>query len=214
MSIDTIKTLRAKTGAGILDCKKALTESAQDFDKALEWLKKRGLARAEKKSLRLAKEGKVSVYLHGEGRIGVLAEINVETDFAARGEDFKNFTHQICLHIAAMNPLFIGKEDVPPALQEKEKQIFKEQAKREGKNPAVLDKIAEGKVKKWLSEVCLMEQIFLMSTQGDKPKTVAESVKDMIAKLGENIVIRRFARFELGEEISTVSEKKPDGEIH
>ena len=210
MSVEEIKNLRAKTGAGILDCKKALQESQQNFDKALEWLKKRGLARAEKKSLREAKEGRVSAYLHGEGRIGVLVEVNVETDFAARGEDFKTFVHQLCLHVAAMNPLFISREDVPAEAIKKEEAVFKEQAQREGKKPAVLDKVVEGRMNKWFSEVCLMDQIFLTSSQGDEPKTVEASVKDMIAKLGENILIRRFVRFELGEQLLPTSSGEPN----
>ena len=210
MSVEEIKNLRAKTGAGILDCKKALQESKQNFDKALEWLKKRGLARAEKKSLREAKEGRVSAYLHGEGRIGVLVEVNVETDFAARGEDFKTFVHQLCLHVAAMNPLFISREDVPAEAIKKEEAVFKEQAQREGKKPAVLDKVVEGRMSKWFSEVCLMDQIFLTSSQGDEPKTVEASVKDMIAKLGENILIRRFVRFELGEQFLPTSSGEPN----
>ena len=200
MSLNEIKNLRAKTGAGILDCKKALQESEQNFEKALEWLKKRGLAQAEKKSLRQAKEGRISTYLHGEGRIGVLVEVNVETDFAARSDDFKAFTHQLCLHIAAMNPLFIKQADIPEEVRKKEETILREQTQREHKKPPlVLDKIVKGKMKKWFAEVCLMEQVFLISSQGDEPKTVEESLKDMIAKLGENILIRRFVRFELGE---------------
>lgn len=201
MSVEVIKSLRAKTGAGVLDCKKALQESRQNFDKALEWLKKRGLARAEKKSLREAKEGRVSSYLHGEGRIGVLVEVNVETDFAARGEDFKTFVHQLCLHIAAMNPIFLARENVSGEIRKKEEAVFREQAQREGKKPAVLDKVVEGRMNKWFSEVCLMDQIFLSSSQSSDPKTVEASLKDMIAKLGENVLIRRFVRFELGEQL-------------
>jgi len=204
VGIDEIKKLRAQTGAGILDCKKALQESRQDYSKALEWLKKRGLARAAKKSLRQAKAGRVSSYVHGEGRIGVLLEVNVETDFAARGESFKAFVHQLCLHITAMNPLFIQREDVPQTLIQKEKAVFREQAKREGKKEAVLDKIAEGRINKWFSEVCLKEQIFLTSSQSDEPQSVGEALKDMIARLGESVLIRRFVRFELGEENSQI----------
>ena len=209
MSVNEIKNLRARTGAGVLDCKKALQESQQDFDKALQWLKKRGLARAEKKSLRLAKEGKISAYLHGEGRIGVLVEVNVETDFAARGEDFKTFAHQLCLHIAAMNPLFIQRENVPEEIRKKEEAVFTEQVQREGKKQSIMDKIVEGRMNKWFSEVCLMEQIFLSSSQSDEPKTVEASLKDMIAKLGENVLVRRFVRFELGEEKPQISDGKP-----
>ena len=211
MSVGEIKHLRAKTGAGILDCKKALEESGQDFGKALDWLKKKGLARAEKKSLRQAKEGKVSAYLHGDGRIGVLVEVNVETDFAARGDFFKTFTHQLCLHIAAMNPLFIRRENVPEEMMKKEEAIFRAQIKKEGKKDTMLDKIIKGKMDKWFSEICLLEQIFLISSQSDEIKTVETVLKDVIAKLGENVQIRRFVRFELGEEVHPVS---PNEESH
>ena len=147
MSLESVKKLREKTGAGILDCQNALKESQQNWDKALEWLKKRGLAQAEKKALRETNQGRVSSYLHGDGRIGVLLEVSVETDFASRSEDFKNFTHQLCLHITAMNPQFIQKEDIPLQIIEKEKALFKEQAKREGKKDSITDKIAEGRFK-------------------------------------------------------------------
>ena len=199
MNLENIKKLRAQTGAGVLDCQKALEESQQNWDQAIEWLKKRGLARAEKKALREAKQGRVATYTHGEGRVGVLVEVSVETDFAARGEDFKTFTHQLCLHITAMNPLFIQKKDISPETLEKERALFKEQALREGKKEAITDKIAEGRIKKWCSEVCLMEQIFLPTMQSDSPKTVEAILKEMMAKLGENILIRRFVRFEMGE---------------
>ena len=201
MSLETIKKLREKTGAGILDCQNALKESQQNWDKALEWLKKRGLAQAEKKALRETKQGRIASYLHGDGRIGVLLEVSIETDFAGRSEDFKNFTHQLCLHITALNPLFISKEDIPLDIIEKEKAIFTEQAKREGKKSAIIDKITQGRINKWCAEVCLMEQVFLPTAQSDSPKTVAERLKEMVALLRENILIRRFVRFEMGEEI-------------
>ncbi|MDE0119521.1 MAG: translation elongation factor Ts [Bdellovibrionales bacterium] len=209
MSVEEIKHLRAKTGAGVLDCKKAWEESGKDFNRALDWLKKKGLARAEKKSLRQAKEGKISAYLHGEGRIGVLVEVNVETDFAARGEVFKEFTHQLCLHIAAMDPLFIQREEVPKERVEREEAIFRAQVKKAGKKDSVLDKIIQGKMNKWFSEVCLLEQIFLMSAQSKEAKTVEAALKDVIAQLGENVRIRRFVRFELGEESLPSSEGSP-----
>ena len=199
--IEAVKNLRAKTGAGILDCQKALTEAGGDPAKAMEWLNKKGIARAEKKFLRSVGQGRVASYLHGEGRIGVLVEVNVETDFAARSEDFKEFTHHLCLHITALNPLFVKEEEVPASLKEKQKVLFTEQAKEEGKKPAVLDKVIEGRINKWLKEVCLMDQIFLPSAQTEKPQTVREALKNMIAKLGENIVIRRFVRLELGEDL-------------
>ena len=201
MNLESIKKLREKTGAGILDCQNALKESQQNWDKALEWLKKRGLAQAEKKALRATNQGRISSYLHGDGRIGVLLEVSVETDFAGRSEDFKTFTHQLCLHITATNPLFIQREDIPQNIIDKEKALFKEQATREGKKPAIIDKIAEGRFNKWCAEVCLMEQIFLPTAQEDSPKTVAQSLKEKVALLRENILIRRFVRFEMGEEI-------------
>ena len=203
MSMEEVKLLRVRTGAGVLDCKKALQLSDGDRSKALEWLKKKGLARAEKKSLRQAKEGRVASYLHGEGRIGVLVEVNVETDFAARGEDFSTFIDGLCLHIAAENPLFVRREDVPAEVREKEKDLFRAQAKNEGKQESLLDKIAEGRVNKWLAQVCLMEQTFLVSAQGEEPQTVQSALSDLVARLGENVLIRRFARFELGEELPT-----------
>ena len=213
MSLTDIKNLRIKTGAGVLDCKTALQESQDNFERALEWLKKRGLARAEKKSLRLAKEGRIGTYLHGEGRIGVLVEVNVETDFAARSEDFKTFVHHLCLHIAAMNPLFIYRKDVPKEVSQKERNVFMEQVQREGKKASICDKIVEGRMNKWFSEVCLMEQNFLISSQNNESKTIEEVLKDMISKLGENILIRRFVRFELGEELSPASHLKSIEEI-
>ena len=199
--IDAIKSLRTNTGAGILDCKKALEESGQDMQKATEWLKKRGLAKAAKKALREARQGVISSYLHGqEGRIGVLVEVNTETDFAARSPQFKSFVHQLCLHVVAMHPLFIKEEDIPESLQEKEKAIFLEQAKREGKKEAVLDKVVQGRMAKWATEICLLKQIFLVSTQSEKPVTVEAALKELVAELGENVIIRRFVRYELGEQ--------------
>ncbi len=199
--IDAIKSLRANTGAGILDCKKALEESGQDMQKAIEWLKKRGLAKAAKKALREARQGIISSYLHGDdGRIGVLVEVNTETDFAARSSQFKDFVHQLCLHIVAMHPLFISEEDIPESLQEKEKAVFLEQGKREGKKSAVLDKVVQGRIAKWATEICLLKQIFLASTQSEKPITVESALQELVAELGENVIIRRFVRFELGEQ--------------
>ena len=215
MNLDEIKNLRAQTGAGVLDCKKALQECGENFEKALDWLKKRGLARAAKKSLREAEQGRIASYLHGEGRIGALVEVNVETDFAARSEDFKNFTHELCLHITALNPLFIEKTKVPKDISEKQSALFREQTQREHKKaPEVLEKIVQGKMNKWLKEVCLMDQIFLPSSQGEKPQTVSDRLKELIAKLGENILIRRFVRFELGEVLSKKTPDKSSGEIN
>ena len=204
--IEAIKNLRASTGAGILDCKKALQESGQNTEKAMEWLKKRGLAKAAKKAGRSAKQGVVSSYLHGEGRIGVLVEVNTETDFAARSQQFKTFVHHLGLHIAAMSPLFICQEDIPADLWEKEKAIFMEQAQREGKKSSVLDKVVQGRLLKWTEEICLLKQTFLVSTQSDKPLSVELALKSAAAELGENVVIRRFVRFELGEQSEPLSD--------
>ncbi len=203
--IEGIKNLRMKTGAGFLDCKKALQENNQDFDKAIEWLKKKGLAKASKKTARKAEQGKVASYIHGEGRIGVLVEVNVETDFAARGEIFQSFVHDLCLHIVAMDPLFIEAKDVSEERRKKEESIFKEQALQSGKKSSILEKVVTGMMNKWLSEVCLLQQVFLKNASSEKKQTVEEMLKNLIVQLGENIVIRRFVRFELGEtaELST-----------
>lgn len=214
MNLKAIKQLRATTGAGVMACQQALQESNQDEEKALLWLKKRGLAQAAKKALREAKEGRIASYLHGRGRIGVLVEVNVETDFAAGGEDFKTFVHQLCLHIAAMNPFFISATDVSEERKQKEMEIFKEQVKKTGKPANLLTKIAQGKLSKWLTEVCLMNQIFLSTSQNDNPQTVEEILTSLIAKLGENIVIRRFVRFELGEKDTNIAYHLPDQENH
>lgn len=204
-NLQAIKQLRALTGAGIMACQQALQESNNNEEKALQWLKKRGLDQAAKKALREAKEGCVASYLHGRGRIGVLVEVNVETDFAASGDDFKTFVHQLCLHITAMNPLFIHTKDISEERKQKELEIFKEQAKRQGRPNHLLVKIATGKLDKWLSEICLMNQIFLSTSQSDKPQTVQEVLTSLIARLGENVVIRRFIRFELGEKESFIA---------
>lgn len=203
MSTQNIKRLRAKTGAGVLDCQQALQATQADFDKAVDWLKKKGLAKAGKKVLREARQGVVSSYLHGEGRIGVLVEVNVETDFAARAQSFKTFVHHLCLHIAAQNPLYKDSESVPSEALAREKNIFKEQAMAQGRPPEILNKMVEGRMRKWFAEVCLLDQVFLISQQGDKkPQTVKQALTELIARLGENVVIRRFVRFELGEELN------------
>jgi len=171
------------------------------MQKAIEWLKKQGLAKATSKALREARQGTISSYLHGQdGRIGVLVEVNTETDFAARSPQFKSFVHQLCLHIVAMHPLFFREEDIPESLREKEKSIFMEQAKREGKKEAVLSKMVQGRMTKWATEVCLLKQVFLASTQSEKPETVDVALKELVAGLGENVIIRRFVRYELGEQ--------------
>ena len=193
-----VKKLRQKTGAGIMDCKDALSFSDNNFEKAIEWLKKKDLNRVAKKSTRQAAEGLVTSYIHGTGRIGVLLEVNSETDFVARNETFKSFVKDLSLHIAAMNPLFVREDDIPSEVLESEKKIFTEQAKQKGKNEEMVARIAEGIYKKWLTEVCLLNQEFVRPEQ-EKKQTVLASLNDLIARIGENIVIRRFVRYELGE---------------
>jgi elongation factor Ts len=198
-ALAAIKALREKTGAGIVECKSALTEAGGDEEKAIEVLRKRGLATATKKSGRVAAEGIVDAYIHAGGKIGVLVEVNCETDFVARGEDFRSFVHDLAMHITAAEPRFISKEDVPQSVLDKEREIALEQAKLDPKNASkpeqVLEKIIEGKLSKFYQETCLMEQPFVK----DQNITVGNLVSNMITKTGENIRIRRFIRFKMGE---------------
>ncbi|NOZ91709.1 translation elongation factor Ts [bacterium 3DAC] len=191
-----VKQLREMTGAGMMDCKKALQEAGGDFDKAVKILRERGLAKAAKKAGRTAKEGMIHAYIHGGGRIGVMVEVNCETDFVARTDDFKNLVNDIALHIAAYAPRWVKREDVPEEIIEQEKEIYRKQALQEGKPEHVVEKIVEGKMKNFYKENVLMEQPFVK----DEDKTVEEVIKEAIAKIGENIVVRRFVRWELGEE--------------
>jgi elongation factor Ts len=199
ISATLVKELREKTGAGMMDCKKALSEAGGDFEKATEFLRKKGLAAAAKRSARAATEGLVHAYIHGEGRIGVLVEINCETDFVARNEEFKGFVRDVAMHIAAAAPLYVRPEEVPAQAIEKEKEIFKGQLAQDPKNankpPQVIEKILEGKVQKYLDDICLLNQAFVKNPD----VTVGALTTEMIAKIGENISIRRFARFNLGE---------------
>ncbi len=208
MNTQNIKRLRLLTGAGVLNCQEALKATGGDFEKAQMWLRKKGLAGAGKKGLREARQGMVSSYLHGPGRIGVLVEVNVETDFAARGEDFKSFVHHLCLHIAASAPLVVEAKDLPEEVKNREANLFREQAEAEGKQATLIPKMVQGRLKKWMNEVCLMDQIFLLSRQTDKPQTVRQVLTELIARLGENVVIRRFVRFELGEEPGSAGASK------
>lgn len=195
ISAEMVKQLREKTGAGIMDCKQALSETDGDMEKAVEFLRKKGLATAKKRSGRATSEGRIESYVHMGGKIGVLVEVNCETDFVAKTDDFIEFTKNIAMHIAATNPLGIVQEDVPEDVIEKEKEIYREQAKQTGKPDNILDKIAEGKLSKFFKEVCLMHQPYVK----DPNLTVADYLNDVIAKIGENITIRRFSRFQLGE---------------
>lgn len=191
-----IKELKEATGAGIVDCKAALEEAGGDFEKAVEILRKKGIAKAEKKLSRTAKEGIIESYVHIGGRIGVLVEVNCETDFVGRNEEFKKIAHEIALQIAAMAPRWIRREDVPEEVIKKEYEIYFEQSKREGKPDHIADKIAKGKLEKFFEENCLYEQIWIR----DGKTKIADMIKLAIAKFGENISVRRFARFEIGKE--------------
>ena len=197
-----IKELREKTGAGMLNCKKALEETNGDIEKAIELLREKGLSAAAKKSDRIAAEGIVDSYIHLGGRIGVLVEVNCETDFVGKNEDFKSFVRDIAMHIAAANPLYISKEEVPEKVIEKEKSILKAQALNEGKPENIVEKMVEGRIKKYYQEICLLEQPFIK----DPDKTVEEIVKEQISRIGENIRIRRFVRYEMGEGLDKKSE--------
>ncbi len=191
-----VKELRDKTGAGMMACKKALTQTDGDMEKAIDKLREMGLASAKKKASREANEGKVTSYIHAGGKIGVLLEINCETDFVANTDDFNNLCKDIAMQIAASEPVYVSKEDVPQEIIEKEKNIQKELLRQQGKPENILDKIAEGKINKYYEEVCLLEQPFIK----DGSVKIKNLVETAIAKLGENIVIKRFARFKIGEE--------------
>ncbi|MEK7735867.1 MAG: translation elongation factor Ts [Nitrospirota bacterium] len=194
ISADRVKELREKTGAGMMECKKALTESNGDFEKAIDCLRQKGLATAAKKASRSASEGLVSSYIHMD-KIGVLLEVNCETDFVAKTDDFKGLVKDIALHIAAANPSYLSHEDVPQDIIEREKDIYKAQVAN--KPPQVVEKIVEGKLDKFFGDMCLLEQAFVKDPE--QKLKIKELVTEKIAKLGENIVIRRFVRFQLGE---------------
>lgn len=189
-----IKELRELTGAGIIDVKEALTEAGDDRDKALEILRKKGIAKLAKKADRIAKEGIVETYLHAGGRIGAMVELNCETDFVARTDDFKNLAKELALHIAASNPLYVAREDVPTEVIEKEREIYKEQAAGSGKPTDVIEKMIDGKLEKYYEESCLLEQPFVK----DSAKKISDLISESTAKMGENVQVRRFARFMLG----------------
>jgi elongation factor Ts len=190
-----VKNLRSLTGAGFVDCKNALVESNGDIDKAVEALRKKGLARAQKKASRETKEGLVFSYIHAGGRIGVLVEINCETDFVARTDEFHELAKNISMHIAAANPLFLKRENVSAEIIAKEREIYKEQLNTVDKPQAVKEKIVDGKLDKYFQEVCLYEQPFIK----EPSKNISSLVDENVAKLGENIIVKRFARFQLGE---------------
>ena len=191
-----VKELREKTGAGVLDCQKALVESGNDIEKAIEHLRQKGLAAAQKKAGRETNEGTVAAYIHPGSRIGVLVEVNCETDFVARNDEFQAFVKDIALQIAASSPSFIRRQDIPAQLLEKETSIYLAQAKEMGKPEPAWPKIVQGKLEKFYQESCLLEQVFIK----DPTVTIMDYVAQKIAKLGENITVRRFTRYQLGQE--------------
>jgi len=191
-----IKDLRERTGAGMADCKKALTETAADMEKAIEFLRKKGIASAAKKATRIASEGMVAHYMHGT-RIGVLVEVNCETDFVACNPDFVTFSKEVAMQVAAMNPSYVSQDEIPPAVLEKEKGIRFEQAKQSGKPDAVIPKIVDGQIAKWAKEICLLDQVWVKDPEGKKD--IRSLLTELVAKTGENVKVRRFFRYEVGE---------------
>ena len=194
IAADLVKELRVKTGAGIMDCKEALKVSNGNFEKAVDFLREKGLSAATKKSSRATKDGLVTSYIHMGGKVGVMIEVNCETDFVAKTENFKNLTRDLAMHVAAMNPLYVKPEDVPEAALQREKDIYRKQVIAEGKPEKIADKIVEGKLKKFYEEVCLIKQKFIKDTN----ITVEDLIKASIAATGENILVKRFVRYQLG----------------
>jgi len=190
-----VRELRDKTGAGIMDCKKALADSSGDLDKAVVYLRERGLAAAAKKSARVASEGQVASYIHAGGKIGVLVEVNCETDFVARTPEFQALVKDLAMQIAAANPRYLRREEVPAAAIDSERSISRAQVASSGKPANVIEKIVDGKLEKFFADTCLMEQAYIKDPQ----RTVGQLVTDAVGQLGENVVVRRFARFQLGE---------------
>ena len=197
-----VKELRERTGAGMMDCKKALSATDGDLEKAIDFLREKGLAAAAKKAGRVAAEGLVEAYIHGGGRIGVLVEVNCETDFVAKTDAFKELVKDIAMHIAATNPSYLKREEVPTAELEHEQAVLAEQARNEGKPEKIIEKMVAGRIEKYYKEVCLMEQPFVK----DPDKTISDLITESIAKIGENISIRRFTRYQLREGIEKKEE--------
>ena len=195
ISAADVKALRERTGAGMMDCKKALQEAGGDIDKAVEILRVKGQAQAAKRGERTAAEGAVQSYIHATGKIGVLVEVNCETDFVARNEDFQAFTRDVAMQIAAMSPQFVRKDEVTQDVIDRERDVLLAKAKESGKPEPVVQKMVEGQISKWLKEICLLDQPWVK----DDSKTIRDLQQELVAKLGENIKVRRFARFELGE---------------
>ena len=201
ISIELVKDLRQRTGAGVADCKAALMEAKGNMEAAIDYLRRKGLATAAKKAGRIATDGLVSSYIHAGGKMGVLVEVNCETDFVAKTEDFQTFVKNIAMHIAAANPQYIRREEILEDVLERERAIHRTQAQEAGKPQKIIEKIVEGKMERFYSEVCLLEQTYVR----DPDVTIKEFLDAMIAKVGENISIRRFARFQLGEKLSSQS---------
>ena len=195
ISAAMVRDLREKTGAGMMDCKKALSESGGNFEKAVDYLRQKGLATAAKRAGRVASEGRIGSYIHAGGKIGVMVEVNCETDFVAKTDDFQAFSKDLAMQIAASSPLYVRREDVPAEALEKEREIYRIQAREAGKPEKVIDKIVEGKLEKYYGEVCLLEQVFVKDTD----VKIQDLMNGLIGKLGEKIEIRRFARFQVGE---------------
>jgi elongation factor Ts len=190
-----VKELRERTGAGVVDCQKALTESGGDVEKAITFLREKGLAAAAKRAGRSAAQGVVGSYIHGGGKIGVLLEVNCETDFVARTEEFQKLVKDVAMQIAAANPRYVRRDEVSEAEQAREREIYRVQTEQSGKPAAVIDRIVDGKMEKFFSDICLMEQPFIR----EPGKTIEQLLKEVVARTGENVVIRRFARFQIGE---------------
>jgi elongation factor Ts len=197
ITTEMIKELRAATGAGILDCRKALTDANGDFDKAVDFLREKGVATAAKRAGRTASQGVVELYSHGEGRVGVMVEVNCETDFVGRGEDFRNLAHEIALQIAAAAPQYVTEDEIPAEVLEHEADIARARAKEEGKPDSVMDKIIAGRVEKFKDEVVLLRQTYIR----DEDLSIEKLIQQTVGKTGENIVVSRFQRWELGENI-------------
>ena len=201
-----VKTLRERTGCGMMDCKNALAETNGDMDKAVDFLREKGIAKAAKKAGRIAAEGIVDSYIHMGGKIGVLVELNCETDFVARGDQFRALAHDICLHVAAANPQYLRPEDVPADVLEKEKAILRAQAFEEGKPANIVERMVEGRIKSFYDDNCLLNQKFVK----DPSKTISQLVIEATATIGEKIDIRRFVRYEMGEGLQKKSENLAD----
>ena len=204
MSLALVKELREKTGAGLLDCQKALGEAGGDAEAALRILRERGLAKAAKKAVRAASDGAVGSYIHAGGKIGVLVEVNCETDFVAKTAEFQQLVRDLGMQVAATSPRWVCREDVPAPVLESERGIYREQARQQGKPDNILDRIVEGQVERFYKDVCLLDQPFIKESD----RTVADVVRDAVVRLGENVTVRRFTRFQLGETFDVSADNK------